>query len=64
MKLFCSACAEECRPKVYDQSFSHAFGIEHVYVILSNCCGSIILSEDGELIQESELEEIINEGNY
>jgi hypothetical protein len=58
MKTYCSSiqgCGKECKPKVYDYSFSHAFGVELIATILSDCCEAPITDEFGRELYESEL---------
>jgi hypothetical protein len=58
MKLYCQGiqgCGQECKPKVYNYSFAHAFGTEEVFVTLSDCCEAPITDEFGRELSESEL---------
>jgi hypothetical protein len=58
MKTYCSliqGCGQECKPKVYDYSFGHAYGTEEVFVILSDCCEAPVVDEFGKELSEPEL---------
>lgn len=39
----CSECGEACEVGIEDNSFSHEFGVEHVYDEVSSCCGATVL---------------------
>ena len=58
MKTYCSpiqGCGQECKPKVYDYSFAHEFGVEVRNAILSNCCEALITDEFERELSELEL---------